>query len=172
MDANWKTLTWALIIVSSVAHAQFDEDDEFGDDFASPAPTGSPRKNEGPSASGSSVNSMDPAKKDRLSKARLEEITNENFGETIESFDFPNADIGDVVKAISELTGRNFIIDPGVRGKISIIAPSKITVAEAYKAFLSALAIAGFAVVPGDGFYKIRTGRQAQRDGIETYSGD
>ncbi len=107
----------------------------------------------------------------KLTASSIEDITNENFPETIDSFDFPNADIQDIVKAISELTGKNFIVDQGVRGKITIIAPSKITVAEAYKAFLSALAINGYAVVPSGKFLKIRTARNAQRDSIETYSG-
>lgn len=109
--------------------------------------------------------------KQKFAQAAIEDINNENFPETIESFDFPNADIQDIVKAISELTGKNFIIDQGVRGKITIIAPSKISVAEAYKAFLSALAINGYAVVPSGKFLKIRSARNAQRDSIETYSG-
>ncbi|MBX7231041.1 MAG: type II secretion system secretin GspD [Bdellovibrionales bacterium] len=110
--------------------------------------------------------------KAKFSEANIEDINNKNFPDLIESFDYPNAEITDVVKAISELTGKNFIIDPAVRGKITIIAPSQITVAEAYKAFLSALAINGMAVVPtGDGFLKIKPAREAQRDSIETYSG-
>ncbi|OFZ29795.1 MAG: type II secretion system protein GspD [Bdellovibrionales bacterium RIFCSPHIGHO2_01_FULL_40_29] len=107
----------------------------------------------------------------KFAKATPEDITAENFPETIESFDFPNVDITDIVKAISELTGKNFIIDSTVRGKITIVAPSKITVAEAYKAFLSSLAINGFTVVPSGGFLKIRNARSAQRDNIDTYSG-
>ena len=107
----------------------------------------------------------------KFAESQIEDITNENFPDLIESFDYPNADIADVIKAISELTGKNFIVDPGVRGKITIIAPSQITVAEAYKAFLSALAINGMTVVPGDGFVKIKTARNAQRDSIETFSG-
>jgi len=114
---------------------------------------------------------LTPAQKKKLAQAGLDEINNENFPELIDSFDYPNVEITDVVKAISELTGKNFIIDPGVRGKITIIAPSQITVAEAYKAFLSALAINGYAVVPSGNFLKIRSARNAQRDGIETYSG-
>lgn len=106
-----------------------------------------------------------------MQAAGIEDMTNENFPDMIESFDYPNADIADIVKAISELTGKNFIVDPQVRGKITIIAPSRITVAEAYKAFLSALAINGLAVVPGDGFYKIKQARAAQRDNIDTFSG-
>jgi general secretion pathway protein D len=109
--------------------------------------------------------------KSKFAKANPEDITSENFPETIESFDFPNVEITDIIKAISELTGKNFIIDSTVRGKITIIAPSKITVAEAYKAFLSSLAINGFTVVPNGGFLKIRNARSAQRDGIDIYSG-
>ncbi|MDG0817437.1 type II secretion system secretin GspD [Bdellovibrio svalbardensis] len=109
--------------------------------------------------------------KDKFAKAAIEDITTENFPETIESFDFPNVEITDVIKAISELTGKNFIIDPGVRGKITIVAPSKISVAEAYKAFLSALAINGFTVVPSGAFLKVKSARNAQRDNIDTFSG-
>jgi len=107
-----------------------------------------------------------------MNKANIEDITNENYPDLIESFDYPNADILDVVKAVSELTGKNFIVDPQVRGKITIIAPSQITVAEAYKAFLSALAINGYTVVPSGNFLKVKSARNAQRDSIETYSGN
>jgi len=109
--------------------------------------------------------------KANMANAQIEDITNENYPDLIESFDYPNAEITDIAKAISQLTGKNFIIDPGVRGKISIIAPTQISVAEAYKAFLSALAINGFTVVPSGKFLKIKSARNAQRDSIETYSG-
>ncbi len=127
------------------------------------------KKSENRESGGSSKQKVDV--RELISKADIEDITNENFPEIVESFDFPNAEITDIAKAISELTGKNFIIDPGVRGKITIISPSKITVAEAYKAFLSALAINGYAVVPSGKFLKIRSARNAMRDGIETYSG-
>tara|TARA_B100001248_G_scaffold258777_1_gene243641 strand:+ start:611 stop:3109 length:2499 start_codon:yes stop_codon:yes gene_type:complete len=106
-----------------------------------------------------------------FSEAQPEDITNENYPDLIESFDYPNADIADVVKAISELTGKNFIIDPNIRGKITILAPSQITKAEAYKAFLSALAMNGFTVVPYGNFLKIKSVNEAKRDSINTYSG-
>lgn len=123
----------------------------------------------GPSSSKPGI--LDKKQKDKFARSNPEDITADNFPETIESFDFPNVEITDVIKAISELTGKNFIIDSTVRGKITILAPSKITVAEAYKAFLSALAINGFTVVPSGGFLKIRNARSAQRDNIDTYSG-
>ncbi len=141
-----------------------------GGNRAGTAPTGS-----GPakviSAKGTKSTVLSDKQRDKFAKAGPEDITSENFPETIESFDFPNVDITDIIKAISELTGKNFIIDSTVRGKITIIAPSKITVAEAYKAFLSSLAINGFTIVPSGGFLKIRNARSAQRDGIDIYSG-
>ncbi|MDZ4678261.1 MAG: type II secretion system secretin GspD [Oligoflexia bacterium] len=106
-----------------------------------------------------------------MSEAQDKDITDENFPDLIDSFDYPNAEITDIVKAISELTGKNFIVDPQVRGKITIIAPTRITVAEAYKAFLSALAINGLAVVPSGKFLKVKQAANAVRDNLDTYSG-
>jgi general secretion pathway protein D len=133
-----------------------------------PTPTGSHSKSTGP------VKVMPKAKKGNvppISTAGIEDITDENYPDLIESFDYPNAEITDIIKAIGQLTGKNFIIDPGVHGKISIIAPTQISVAEAYKAFLSALAINGFTVVQSGKFLKVKNARNAQRDAIETYSG-
>jgi general secretion pathway protein D len=106
-----------------------------------------------------------------FSKANPEDITNENFPNLIESFDYPNADIAEVVKAISKLTGKNFILEKGLTGKISIIAPSQITVAEAYKAFLTALAMNNYTVVPSGSFLKIRSLSTAAKESIDTYAG-
>lgn len=180
-------------LVGPTAHAQFEDfpppppppdfedNGGFGGDTAGgagggnfpPPPTpslGTTSRESGSSSSGGN-NVLSKKAKDKFAKAGLEDINSENFPETIESFDFPNVEITDIIKAISELTGKNFIIDPGVRGKITIIAPSKISVAEAYKAFLSALAINGFTVVPSGGFMKVKSARNAQRDNIETFSG-
>lgn len=135
----------------------------------SPSPTSPPDKQGLRDEKGGLISAKTNKK---FADANPEDITDENFPDLIESFDYPNADIADVIKAISELTGKNFIVDPQVRGKITIIAPSQITVAEAYRAFLSALAINGLTVVPSGSFLKIKTARNAQRDSIETYSGD
>lgn len=94
----------------------------------------------------------------------------ERFAQRIQSFDFQNAEITDVIRAISQLTGKNFILDPAVKGRISIIAPSEVTVEQAYRAFLSALAINSYTVVPSGKFLKIMPARSAQRDSIETLS--
>ncbi len=128
-----------------------------------------------PNAPGSNATPKEPMQQSaqgvKFADAQPEDITNENFPDVIDSFDYPNAEITDVVKAISKLTGKNFILDTNVRGKITIMAPTQITVAEAYKAFLSALAINGFTVVPSGKFLKIRPSNRAQQESIETYAG-
>ncbi len=107
-----------------------------------------------------------------FAEAQPEDITDENFPDIIESFDYPNANIMDVATAISKLTKKNFIIEPGVSGKITIVAPTPVTVAQAWKLFLSALAINSYTIVPtNDGYLKIRKETNAKNDSIETYSG-
>jgi general secretion pathway protein D len=63
------------------------------------------------------------------------------------TMNFQNVDIPVLAKFISEITGKNFIIDESVRGKVTIISPTKVTPEEAYQAFQSALQIKGFTTV-------------------------
>ncbi|MBW1822251.1 MAG: type II secretion system protein GspD, partial [Deltaproteobacteria bacterium] len=57
------------------------------------------------------------------------------------SIDFNNVDINVFIKFISELTGKNFIVDNKIKGKVTVISPSKISVKEAYKVFESVLEV-------------------------------
>jgi general secretion pathway protein D len=67
-------------------------------------------------------------------------------GDTV-SMDFVNVDINVVVKYISELTGKNFIIDEKVSGKVTIISPKPVSKKEAYKVFESILEVYGFLAI-------------------------
>lgn len=107
-----------------------------------------------------------------LNEASIDDIDSENFPDIIKSFDYPNADISDIVKAMSKLTGINFIIDPNIKGKISIVAPSPITVAEAFQAFLSSLAVNGYALVRSGAFWKVISADKASRDNVQVYKGE
>jgi general secretion pathway protein D len=71
------------------------------------------------------------------------------------TIDFDNVDIQVFIKFISELTGRNFLIDEKVRGKVTVISPKKIAVDEVYKVFESVLEIYGFAAVPAGDVIKV-----------------
>jgi general secretion pathway protein D len=82
--------------------------------------------------------------------------------------DFQDVDIGVLVKFISELTGKNFIIDEKVRGKVTIISPSKISVDEAYLVFQSVLQVKGFTTVPAGAVIKIVPSKEAKSSTIRT----
>jgi general secretion pathway protein D len=60
---------------------------------------------------------------------------------------FRNVDILQMITLMSELTGRNFLVDDKVRGRMTLIAPQPVTRAEAYQIFLAALTMQGFTVV-------------------------
>lgn len=66
-----------------------------------------------------------------------------------------NADIRAVIAEVSRLTGRNFLIDPRVQGKISIISGKPMTDKELYQVFLSMLQVSGYAAIPSGDVIKI-----------------
>lgn len=66
-------------------------------------------------------------------------------------FNFQDADIQAVVKTVSQISGRNFLLDPRVKGKITIISAKPVSANAAYQIFLSALKAQGFAAVEGPG---------------------
>ncbi len=94
------------------------------------------------------------------------------FGpEIITSFDFPNTDIMEITKHMQKLTGINLILDKDVRGKISIIAPSAITVGDAWKAYLTALDMNGYTIIKDGAFYKIINQREIRNTPTQIYTG-
>ena len=60
-----------------------------------------------------------------------------------------------MVKAVGEITGKNFLLDPRVKGTVNIISAKPISRALVYDVFLSALRLQGFAVVESRGILKI-----------------
>ncbi|MDX2445777.1 MAG: secretin N-terminal domain-containing protein, partial [Desulfobacterales bacterium] len=84
------------------------------------------------------------------------------------SIDFNNVDLNVLIKFISELTGKNFVIDQRVKGKATIISPSKISVAEAYKVFESVLEVHGFTTIQAGKIIKIVPSPDARSKNIET----
>ncbi len=84
------------------------------------------------------------------------------------SIDFNDVDINVFIKFISELTGKNFIVDNRVKGKVTIISPAKISVDEAYKVFESVLEVHGFTTVDSGDVIKIVATPEARTKSIET----
>ena len=90
-------------------------------------------------------------------------------GDRFVTIDFNNVDINVFIKFISELTGRNFIVDQRVRGNVTIISPTKISVDEAYRVFESVLEVHGFTTVQAGKVTKILPSPEARTQNIETY---
>jgi general secretion pathway protein D len=77
------------------------------------------------------------------------------------ALNFQDVDIPVLAKFVSEVTGRNFIVDDRVRGKVTIISPTRLTPDEAYLVFESVLQVKGFATLPSGTFTKIVPVRDA-----------
>jgi len=79
---------------------------------------------------------------------------------------FQDIDIPILAKFISEITRKNFIVDEKVRGKVTIISPTKVTPDEAYAIFQSVLQVKGFTTVPSGRVVKIVPSRDAKQIGL------
>jgi general secretion pathway protein D len=79
---------------------------------------------------------------------------------------FNEVDISTMVKFISDLTGKNFVLDDRVKGKISVFSPSKLSNEEAYNVFVSVLDLKGFAVVQSGKVAKIVPSATAKQSGF------
>ena len=86
-----------------------------------------------------------------LGVALLANIAHAQAPTTPVTLNFVDADIDVVAKAVGELTGKTFVLDPRVKGKINIQSAKGISPGLAYPTFLSALRMAGFAAVEGPG---------------------
>ena len=60
---------------------------------------------------------------------------------------FRDADIRSVIESVAEITGKSFVLDPRVKGKVTIIAPDPIDSALLYPAVLSAIQVQGFQAI-------------------------
>jgi general secretion pathway protein D len=86
--------------------------------------------------------------------------------------DFQDVELPTLVKFVSEITGRNFLLDDKVQGRISIVSPSEITVREAYEVFQSVLRVKGFTLVESGPITKIIPIKDAKATGLPLSSRD
>lgn len=95
------------------------------------------------------------------------------FGpEVVKSFDFPDTNLVELTRHMQELTGINLIVEGDIRGNISIMAPSPITVGDAWKAYLTALNVNGYTLVKSGEFYKIVNARDIRYTPTKIYTGN
>jgi general secretion pathway protein D len=68
---------------------------------------------------------------------------------------YKDADLTQIVEAISQITGKNFIIDPRVKAQVTMLSSTPMTPDAFYEAFLSILQVHGFVAVPTGKLWKI-----------------
>ncbi len=76
-----------------------------------------------------------------------------------------DAEISTLIATVSEVTGKNFIVDPRVRGKVTVVSSSPMDAAGVYETFLAVLQVQGFAAIPAGDAIKIVPETNARTDG-------
>jgi general secretion pathway protein D len=79
----------------------------------------------------------------------------EKHEEELVSLNFVNADIQEVIRAISQISKKNFLVDPRVKGTINIVSATPVSPALGYDILLSALRLQGYAAVESNGVTQI-----------------
>lgn len=81
------------------------------------------------------------------------------------TLNFKEADITALVATVSEITGKNFVVDPRVKGKVTVLSSRAMSPDELYETFLSVLEVHGFSAVPAGEIIKIVPQVNAKQDG-------
>src|SRR5450755_4810050 len=68
---------------------------------------------------------------------------------------YKDADLSQIIQAVSEVTGKNFIIDPRVNAKVTMLSATPMSPAAFYEAFLAVLQVYGYIAVPAGKVIKI-----------------
>jgi len=89
--------------------------------------------------------------------------TNKNENITL-SLD--NADVADLIRWASDVTDKNIILHPNVKGRVTVIAGEPMTQRQAYEVFLSVLQVHGLAIIEENGSLKVIPDAQAKQSAI------
>ncbi|MCG5512388.1 type II secretion system secretin GspD [Ectothiorhodospira shaposhnikovii] len=86
------------------------------------------------------------------------------------TLNFRDVDIQALINYVSEETQTNFIVDPRVRGRVTLVSGRPVSRAELYEIFLSVLRVHGFAAVQTDGVIKLVPDAIAKQAEVPTAS--
>lgn len=89
--------------------------------------------------------------------------SSEGSAQTV-TFNLQDADISALISTVAEVTGKNFVIDPRVEGKVTVVSSRPLQKDEVYQVFLSVLKVHGFAAVPSGAVVKIVPEEAARAD--------
>ncbi len=90
-----------------------------------------------------------------LSAALIASAAAEPAGHTL---NLRGADIHALIETVSEITGRGFIVDPGVEGQVTVVSGKPMSEEEVWEAFLAVLRAHGYAAVPAGKLWRISAG--------------
>ncbi len=82
-----------------------------------------------------------------------------------------DADIATLIATVSEVTGKNFVVDPRVKGKVTVVSSSPMDANAVYATFLSVLEVNGFAAIPAGSSIKIVPDASAKTEGGGSLNG-
>ena len=77
------------------------------------------------------------------------------------------ADIGVFIRQVAEMTDKSFIVDPRVKGKVTVISNAKLDEDAVFRLFLSVLTVHGYAVIESPEGYKILPQNIAKQGGLD-----
>ncbi|WP_454723555.1 MULTISPECIES: type II secretion system secretin GspD [Cupriavidus] len=84
---------------------------------------------------------------------------------------FVNADLESVVKAVGQATGKNFVIDPRVKGSVNLVTEQPVSRSQALETLGSVLRMQGYAMVESNGFTKVVPEADAKLQGSPIVAG-
>lgn len=96
---------------------------------------------------------------------RAQEAMEQAAGDQGVTLNLQDADIRALINTVSELTGRNFVVDPRVKGKVTVISAEATDRDDLYDIFLSILRVHGYAAVPSGDVIKIVPDATAKQQG-------
>ncbi|MGM0451142.1 MAG: hypothetical protein ACQERE_09950, partial [Pseudomonadota bacterium] len=95
------------------------------------------------------------AREDRETEESAEEGVTEDEGTETWTVNLKDADIRALVDQVSDITGYSFVVDPRVKGKVTVVSETPMNKDEVYDLFLSVLHVHGFTAIPGEDAIKV-----------------
>jgi len=83
-----------------------------------------------------------------------------------------NADIHSLIQTVSRQSGKNFVVDPRVKARVTVISAEPLSADELYETFLSVLQVHGYSAVPGRDLIKIVPDVNAKQGPVPAYNPD
>ena len=107
-----------------------------------------------PGAPAATAPAATPAAATGVNPAITQSLSSRSSGPLITP-NYKDADLGQIVEAVSQVTGKNFIIDPRAKAQVTMLSATPMSPEAFYEAFLSILQVHGFVAVPSGRVWKI-----------------